>query len=1223
MVRCMNCMKEYEDEFEVCPHCGFVRGAKPKEPYHLYPGMMLAGKYEIGTVIGFGGFGVIYKAWDRNLEKIVSIKEYYPTAFLSRVSGEMQVHIYDKKNVEAFEKGKKEFLEEARNLAKFNDHPNIVHVYDFFEENGTAYFVMEYLDGCNLKTYLQVNRKKGKKVSVDTALQITQAVLSALKAIHAEKVIHRDIKPGNIFICKDGTIKLIDFGAARFSDNDTEKTRTIIITPGYAPAEQYQTKSKQGPFTDIYATGAVLYEMLTGVKPEESINRKVEDTVEDPQTLNPEVPAYVSSAVMRAMAIQPEIRFQNVDQFAKALLSQKEVRDARREIRYRKRRRILRIAALLLLVAAAGVFCVFQYRNARKEAILEPAQLLVWTPYTEETGEDAAREMVESMAAEYLQNNPAVSIQVEAIAESEYEERLRAALGTEEEPDIFDSSCLTEEDYMELADLSDLFSFSLFRAGDYYFMEQYTSYFPSERQLPLSFDVPVLYANTQIEEGSRNKGDYAQFAAQEAGEYLGTTADYAQVQRDLAGIYAVSFPESADDGGIFTNLWSVSADADEAEYAAAIRLLYYFLSETAQDYLTVQNSNHLPVSKNVLQVYAEVNGDFSGLAEYVGGVRMETVDTGTVVSAAREDEAAGQDQAGTEETEAGTGAENAQEGGTRSRKTTELAAVPDVQGEHRDDAMSELLEAGFTVEVDYDKTAEAVDGEVLAQSVEPGKKMAKGGAVTLTVKDFVVDWTNAKPLEETLRGQIGKLEGDVYASDLYGVTQIDVSTSGGTAEGDHIDLEPVISCVNLKRLTVFGNYSSEEPTTTLDHLSKLKALGKLESINFGGMYFADTNWLEGLNSLGSLIFQGSKIEVLNGNMKLEKLSALSFYSSEIVTLQGEQIFDLRRGSLQLPGNVFAQIQDYSSMQDVRRLEIEEYVPGGLSGIGEMTALEELAIYYMDGCESIDFSELTGAEQLQTLKLDLSSVALSGQEVFETLNNLREVSISFLPFSADSAGAAAKIETINSVLDHMSQITDLTLYPCMEDEREDLSQLRLDRIDDLESLYLSGDSRAEISLKGAAGVENIKKLTLSFGYQTTWADPESLLEWKNLESLELMSGNPVWLEPVADQLQIKTLVIDGCEDFTYADIAKLENVETLVMQNTDMAEATDLDSLKNMKNLKTLILDSTCQNMDQEKVLQDLKEVRQLEHLYFVPYYDADAEYTSGSDSIEKLKALQR
>lgn len=106
-IRCMNCMKEYEDEYEICPNCGYIRGTKPKESYHLRPETILHDKYEIGTVIGFGGFGVIYKAWDKNLKKIVAIKEYYPTAFLNRIPGENSVRIYDKKNLEAFEKGKK------------------------------------------------------------------------------------------------------------------------------------------------------------------------------------------------------------------------------------------------------------------------------------------------------------------------------------------------------------------------------------------------------------------------------------------------------------------------------------------------------------------------------------------------------------------------------------------------------------------------------------------------------------------------------------------------------------------------------------------------------------------------------------------------------------------------------------------------------------------------------------------------------------------------------------------------------------------------------------------------------------------------------------------------------------------------------------------------------------------------------------------------------------
>lgn len=628
-IRCMNCMKEYEDEYEICPNCGYIRGTKPKESYHLRPETILHDKYEIGTVIGFGGFGVIYKAWDKNLKKIVAIKEYYPTAFLNRIPGENSVRIYDKKNLEAFEKGKKEFLEEARNLAKFNSHPNIVHVFDFFEENGTAYFVMEYLDGCSLKVFLQANREKKKTMSVDTALQITQAVLSGLKAIHEKKIIHRDIKPGNIFLCKDGTIKLIDFGAARFASEDTEKTRTIIITPGYAPAEQYQTKSKQGAYTDIYAAGAVLYEILTGIKPEESINRKVEDNVEEPQKLKPEVPAYISKAVMKAMAIQPEIRFQTVDQFAKILNSKKEVRDVKKEIAFLKKRKIFRIAMLFMIVIGSGIFCGWQYSQRNTGIKLQPAAISVWIPYDESNGEEDAKQLLDEMTSEYLNNNEMISLDIQTISSSDYEYELKKALKNGTGPDVFDSSCLTAEDYDYLGDLTPLFKLSVFHPEDYFYLSDYRTYFPSGKQLPLSFELPVQYTNiledvTGAEETGNSK---TKFLAGEIKEYLGSTDDYAEIQQQLAGRYEMSFPDNTDESkGSFKNLWSISGEIDTKKQDAAILLLYYLLSETSEDYLTVQNTNHLPLNKNVMTVFVEVNRDFEGIEKYIEQVQMSVME---------------------------------------------------------------------------------------------------------------------------------------------------------------------------------------------------------------------------------------------------------------------------------------------------------------------------------------------------------------------------------------------------------------------------------------------------------------------------------------------------------------------------------------------------------------------------------------------------------------------
>ena len=210
------------------------------------------------------------------LNETVAIKEYFPAGFVNRVPGETDVIKFPGEKGERFEEGKEKFLNEARNTAKFSDNPNIVNVYDFFEANNTAYMVMEYLEGILLKDYIKQN---SGKLDVKSSLEITNKVLDGLKEVHKAGIIHRDISPDNIMLTTDNKVKLFDFGAARFSSTEQESTYSIIIKQGYAPPEQYRSKSKQGPYTDIYAVGAMLYSMLTGKIPEESVDRQIEDTL--------------------------------------------------------------------------------------------------------------------------------------------------------------------------------------------------------------------------------------------------------------------------------------------------------------------------------------------------------------------------------------------------------------------------------------------------------------------------------------------------------------------------------------------------------------------------------------------------------------------------------------------------------------------------------------------------------------------------------------------------------------------------------------------------------------------------------------------------------------------------------------------------------------------------------------------------------------------------------
>ena len=155
MKRCLNCMKEYQGEGNICPWCGYDQKSGPKELYYLQPGTILADRYVVGVQINTGGFGIIYKAWDNTLDKMVAIKEYFPGGIANRIPGKKEVLVYAPKNMKEYQRGKEKFLNEARTVAKFNNHPNILDVYDFFEDNQTAYMIMDFLDGMSFKEYIR------------------------------------------------------------------------------------------------------------------------------------------------------------------------------------------------------------------------------------------------------------------------------------------------------------------------------------------------------------------------------------------------------------------------------------------------------------------------------------------------------------------------------------------------------------------------------------------------------------------------------------------------------------------------------------------------------------------------------------------------------------------------------------------------------------------------------------------------------------------------------------------------------------------------------------------------------------------------------------------------------------------------------------------------------------------------------------------------------------
>ena len=324
---CLGCMEELSHPGEICKKCGFDRTEyERRRSIRALPSYtILAGKYLLGRVLGEGGFGITYLAWDLNRECRVAIKEYFPGSLAARDtrSGrEEELTVLTGEKTEYYRIGLKNFAEEGKNLLRFQELPGIVSVRDFFQDNGTAYLVMEYVEGVNLKQYMRMHYEQNGEeapMSEQEVLQMMRPLFRALGEIHKAGIVHRDISPENIIRGQDGKITLIDFGAARAATGSETKSLTIMLKHGYAPPEQYQSHGKQGPWTDIYAICATMYHMLTGRLPIESIDRVFHDELPTVQTMNPAISGNVSQVIEKGMAIRWEERYQSVEEMQKIL----------------------------------------------------------------------------------------------------------------------------------------------------------------------------------------------------------------------------------------------------------------------------------------------------------------------------------------------------------------------------------------------------------------------------------------------------------------------------------------------------------------------------------------------------------------------------------------------------------------------------------------------------------------------------------------------------------------------------------------------------------------------------------------------------------------------------------------------------------------------------------------------------------------------------------------
>ncbi|MBQ2990933.1 MAG: leucine-rich repeat protein [Clostridia bacterium] len=341
---CSRCMKQMEED-GACPHCGYDAAQSEKNASHLDSGTLLHDRYQLGAVIGAGGFGVTYAAWDHNLQIPVAVKEYFPARFAYRNTADSDdIRAYETLET-VYQLGLNRFRQEAQVLAQFRNLSGVVQVNEYFEENNTCYIAMEYVHGVALDEYVKENHPDAK-----TLIGMMKQVIDSLEIIHRQGIHHRDIKPENLLVQEDGSIKLIDFGSAREIEH---VTNLIVVSDGYAPVEQYDLQQVQGPWSDIYSLCATMYHMLTDEMPPVSIGRVKVDTLKRPSALGVRLRKHEENALMAGLVVEPKKRVHSIEEFRSMLYNMPLPQEAQR--RRALLRRVYAAFASMLLIAAAAV----------------------------------------------------------------------------------------------------------------------------------------------------------------------------------------------------------------------------------------------------------------------------------------------------------------------------------------------------------------------------------------------------------------------------------------------------------------------------------------------------------------------------------------------------------------------------------------------------------------------------------------------------------------------------------------------------------------------------------------------------------------------------------------------------------------------------------------------------------------------------------------------------
>lgn len=622
---CFWCFKSKGNQL-VCPYCGYAQGSDSEQAYQLSPGTVLHKRYVIGISIGIGGFGITYKAFDAMLRMIVAVKEFYPAGLVNRGGGEKKVGIFSGEKKAEFQKQLARFLEEARNMAFFSKEQDIVNVYDYFAENQTAYIIMEYVDAPLLKDEL-----KKRRFSPEEAGGYMLAILTALEKVHGHNIIHKDISPDNIFLTGEDSIKLFDFGAARLEGS--ERTEAVVVKAGYTPPEQYTSQDVQSLSMDIYAAGAVFYEMLTGMKPVDSRDRVMKDELKELSACGVRTDEYLQRIIFKAMALEPRLRFQTAREFKEALIHRKKVLLPQEEIRKNRRKKQILAAVLAAVVLIAGgtlvlSLTVFSGRGRIDVAKLEAEELSIWIPVSEE---ESAETLLRTLSESVDRVCPQLTVHAQAVAREDYVQMIQTAAAQGNLPDVFCTDGLEDSFWdadpceelsrlLRTMNLSDyLYLDDLKEEGDVY-------------ALPTSLQTGIVYGSAAKADGEQTSVEVEELAewngilgyADTPDVYthfqnpedpvawiLGDLSDMDEVEAvtveavpstDFSAVPLVNEDKLV---GSMEHWYAVKKSDDKNRQDAGMTLLSLLLSEGMQSAAYMDNRDGLPLNRTVLDSYRE------------------------------------------------------------------------------------------------------------------------------------------------------------------------------------------------------------------------------------------------------------------------------------------------------------------------------------------------------------------------------------------------------------------------------------------------------------------------------------------------------------------------------------------------------------------------------------------------------------------------------------------